>query len=289
MAEITADGIRFHVQRLPVHRPAGSTDRPMDPPTVVFVHGLIIDNMSSFYYTLANPAARAGADVILYDLRGHGGTERPRTGYSLEESVRDLIALLDAIRVTGPVHLVGNSFGGTIALALAMAHPDRVASLLLIDAAVVTEDWLKQTARRFAMDGPELLAELRGKGMQLRGDLLDRSAEPGRGADRFYAVIDAIINGTTLAADLLALQPFSSAGLRSIACPVVAVYGEKSDIIHHAYRLKHLLPNCDLTVVPNCSHFLLAESPGVVRELLLRRLIPDAVARRSPVGKASVR
>jgi pimeloyl-ACP methyl ester carboxylesterase len=289
MAEVTAGGIRFHIQRLPAHRLAGSTNRPTHPPTVVFVHGLVIDNMSSFYYTLANPAARAGADVILYDLRGHGGTERPRTGYSLEASVRDLIALLDAIGVTEPVHLVGNSFGGTIALALTMAHPDRVASLLLIEAAVVTEDWVEQTARMLAMDGPELLAVLRGKGLRLRGDLLDRRPEHGREVDRFYAVVDALLNGTTLAADLAAVQPFPSASLQSVACPVVATYGEDSDIIHHAYTLKHLLPNCDLTVVPNCSHFLLAEAPGAVRMLLLRWLSSDAVAKRMSVEKEPVR
>src|SRR6476659_2903719 len=133
MAKVTAGGIRFHVQRLPAHRPRASADHPADSPTVVFVHGLGFDNMSSFYFTLANPAARAGADVILYDLRGHGDTERPTTDYSVEASVRDLTALLDALGVTKPVHLVGNSFGGMVALALAMAHPTRVASLLLIE------------------------------------------------------------------------------------------------------------------------------------------------------------
>src|SRR4051812_21288804 len=99
MAEVIAGGVRFHVQQLPAHHPTGSTNHPAHPPVVVFVHGLGVDNMSSFYYTLANPAARAGADVILYDLRGHGHTERPPTGYSLEASVRDLTALLDALDV----------------------------------------------------------------------------------------------------------------------------------------------------------------------------------------------
>lgn len=276
MAEITAGGIRFHVQRLPAHRQTGSADRPPCPPTVVFVHGLVIDNLSGFYYTLANPAARAGADVILYDQRGHGGTERPGTGYSLEASVRDLTALLDAIGVTGPVHLVGNSFGGTVALALAMTHPDRVASLLLIEAAVVTEDWIAKLGRLIA------------QGMQLRGGLVDWRAEHGRRRYRIHSAIDALLNGTTLAADLRATQPFPSADLRSIACPVVAVYGENSDIIDHAYMLKHLLPNCDLTVVPNCTHFLLAEDPRVVRDLLLRQLASDAVAEPIP-EKAPVR
>ncbi|MGH8917452.1 MAG: alpha/beta fold hydrolase, partial [Actinomycetes bacterium] len=65
MAEIIARDVRFHVQQLaPGHRPS-QQEHP-----VVFIHGLGMDNLSSFYYTLANPVAHAGARVILYDLRG---------------------------------------------------------------------------------------------------------------------------------------------------------------------------------------------------------------------------
>jgi hypothetical protein len=56
MADIPANGIRFHVQRLgPSAPPAAGPG--WDGPTVVFVHGLVMDNLSSFYYTLAAPLA----------------------------------------------------------------------------------------------------------------------------------------------------------------------------------------------------------------------------------------
>src|SRR5947207_7958536 len=107
MAEVAARGLTFHVQRL------GSADARA---TVVFLHGLVMDNLSSFYFTLANPVAQV-ASVILYDLRGHGRSERPPDGYGLGEMVADLDALLDALGVARPVILVGNSFGGLLALA----------------------------------------------------------------------------------------------------------------------------------------------------------------------------
>ena len=69
-------------------------------------------------------------------LRGHGDTERPPTGYSAEAAVRDLTALLDALGVDQPVHLVGNSSGATVALAMAVTHPARIAKVLLIEALV---------------------------------------------------------------------------------------------------------------------------------------------------------
>ncbi|MGH3830835.1 MAG: alpha/beta fold hydrolase [Pseudonocardiaceae bacterium] len=282
MAEVTAGGIRFHVQRLPAHCLSESTDHPADSPTVVFVHGLVIDNMSSFYYTLANPAARAGADVILYDLRGHGATERPPTGYSVEASVADLIRLLDAMGVTRPVHLVGNSFGGMVALALAIAHPTRVASLLVIEAPIelptMTEDWEEQTARVLAAES-----------MELRRGLSDWRAQYGRKLHRVATSIDALVCDTTLVADLRAQRPLRRADLQSVICPVAAVYGDNSDIIHHGYTLMDLLPNCDLTVVPNCSHFLIVEAPGVLRDLLLRWLSSGAEAHLMPVKNALVR
>src|SRR5437764_271578 len=102
MADVVARGVRFHVQRL------GRGDR--GGATVVFLHGLVMDNLSSFYFTLANPVAQV-ADVMLYDLRGHGRSERPAAGYTLSDMVLDLEALLETAGIKGPIAIVGNSFG----------------------------------------------------------------------------------------------------------------------------------------------------------------------------------
>jgi pimeloyl-ACP methyl ester carboxylesterase len=265
MPEVSAGGIRFHVQRLPAHRPTGSADHPARPPIVVFVHGLGVDNMSSFYYTLANPAARGGADVILYDLRGHGGTERPPTGYSVESSVRDLTALLDALQVSRPVHLVGNSFGGTVALAMAITHPARIASLMLIEAVTEVADMSED-------ESVAHLGSLLAEGLKLRKFLSDGRTQHDRKLRRIYTALDALVNGTTFAADLQTQRPFRGADLRSVTCPVVTVYGENSDIIDQGYRLKHMLPNCNLTVVPECGHFLIVEAVSVLCDILLQWL-----------------
>ncbi|MFO0759254.1 MAG: alpha/beta fold hydrolase [Byssovorax sp.] len=93
MADITARGLRFHVQRLGAPQEGA--------PVVVFLHGLVMDNLSSFYFTLANPAAQLG-EVVLYDLRGHGKSARPAAGYGLDEMVADLDALLRALSSPRP-------------------------------------------------------------------------------------------------------------------------------------------------------------------------------------------
>jgi pimeloyl-ACP methyl ester carboxylesterase len=192
--------------------------------------------------------------------------------------VHDLVTLLDVLGVTRPVHVAGNSFGGTVALALAMTHPDRVASLLLIEAGVVYEDWVEQLDGQLA------------RGRQLKGaDLLALRAQHGRKAYRFYTTVDALVNGTTLVADLHATPFFSHDDLRSIDCPVVAAYGGNSEILHHAHILRRLLPKFDLRIVPHCSHSLLAEAPSVVRTVQSQWLTSCVMTERTPVEKASAR
>ena len=111
-----------------------------DNHTIVMLHGMVMDNLSSFYFTLANPAA-LDHEVILYDQRGHGRSERPPSGYSVADSVADLGAILDALDIDRPVVLLGNSYGGTVALEFALRHPARVAGVVLIEAHVAVDGW----------------------------------------------------------------------------------------------------------------------------------------------------
>ena len=73
--------------------------------------------------------------VISLDLPGFGLTRRMQGHWGLEGFARAVIALLDALGEQRPVHVMGNSLGGAVAMTLAANHPDRVASLLLVNSA----------------------------------------------------------------------------------------------------------------------------------------------------------
>jgi pimeloyl-ACP methyl ester carboxylesterase len=234
----------------------------------VFIHGLALDNLSSFYFTLANPVAHAGGDVILYDQRGHGLSECPRTGYRISDSVADLVSILDALGVDGPVHLVGHSYGGAIALTFALAYPERVASMLLIEAHVPVLGW-----------GAQMASDIR----KVEQDLIDTDWGRQMASIRKYARLAALghnlINGTSFMNDLLATEPLAERELRMFSPPVRAVYGEHSDVLHHAHLLGDLLPEYTLTVLPDLDHFVLMRDARVLRGIVL-----DWFAARTAVG-----
>ena len=252
MAEIIARGVRFHVQRLVARDQSSTLTRP-----VVFIHGLGLDNLSSFYYTLANPVAHGGATVILYDLRGHGLSERPRTGYQVTDSVADLAAILQTLNISGPVHLVGNSYGGTVALGFAVTYPERVASMVLIEAHVPVPGWAEQMA-----------TTVRGIGSDLSEGELGRWMAQNRKYARLAEFGKDLIHHTTFVTDLLATEPLAAQKLRIFTRPVLAVYGEQSDVIHHAHVLDGLLPHYTLTILPDVDHSVLPKATRMVRTIV---------------------
>ena len=254
MPDVVANGIRFNTQVL--H--GGSDDPDAAPrPQVVMLHGLVADNLSSWYYTIANPVAMV-ADVHLYDLRGHGRSEVPDSGYTVDEQVDDLEALLDAWGITGPVHLFGNSFGGVVSLALAHRHPERVASLFLIEAHFAVEGWGEHMAGSLALAAFGLDEDAVQTWLAENAD---------RKLSRLAKRSERFLTETSLIDDLQAEQPIG--WLREISCPTYAMYGAETDIMDRALELRDKVPGCELEIVPDCSHSLLTEQSGLVRDRAL--------------------
>jgi len=275
MAEVVARGLRFHVQRL-----GGG------PRTAVFIHGLVMDNLSSWFFTVANPVARV-ADVVLYDLRGHGKSERPRTGYRVEDMIADLDALLDALGLEGRrVELVGNSFGGLLAIAFALAHPERVSGLALVDANMSDEEW-----------GPGVAAKFRATGEE-RDRLIARYAyrwagrHSERKSTRLARTAEDLVYRTTLVDDLAASPPLTDEALGRIGCPVLALYGDRSELRDRAERLEHVLPRAEVRWFDGCTHLLLWEVPHRVEAALVEWMArppdeePGATAPAGPAASS---
>jgi len=116
---------------------------------IVFLHGLSANAHS--FDCITEAALSSRFRVLALDLRGRGASDKPLTGYSIQEHAADVIAWLDALNVDNVV-LAGHSYGGFLASYLAVHHSTRVSRLVLLDIA----DSAVRSARVAALLRPSL-------------------------------------------------------------------------------------------------------------------------------------
>jgi 3-oxoadipate enol-lactonase len=95
---------------------------------IVFLHPWTTNG--GIWYLQVFPFARTN-QVIVIDHRGHGRSDKPKSGYSIHEHAADVIAVLDATNVAQAV-FVGNSIGGMMVMQVNLDHPDRVIGNLIL-------------------------------------------------------------------------------------------------------------------------------------------------------------
>lgn len=98
-------------------------------PPLVLSHGFT-DN--GLIWTGLAHALEEQYDVIMYDIRGHGFSEAPETGYAMDDLVEDMVGLIRALELERPV-IMGHSLGGSICAALAAQYPDLPRKVVLVD------------------------------------------------------------------------------------------------------------------------------------------------------------
>jgi pimeloyl-ACP methyl ester carboxylesterase len=97
--------------------------------TVLCIHGITAN--CRCWDVLAS-ALSSEFRVLAMDLRGRGGSDKPASGYSVEQHCRDIVSVLDDLKITRPV-IMGHSLGAFIGIAFAAMYPDRIDRLVLFD------------------------------------------------------------------------------------------------------------------------------------------------------------
>jgi pimeloyl-ACP methyl ester carboxylesterase len=251
--DLNVRDLRFHVQQL----------GPTDGPKLVFVHGLVMDNLSSFYYTLAAPLARDGIHTILFDLRGHGLSARPATGYTPRERARDLLSILDSLAIDEPVYLLGNSYGGIVAMHTALLAPSRVGGVVLVEAAcagVPGEMWVEDIVNTLSVAALGLEFDRTQDQLRLLGQ---------RKVAKLAANADALLNGTSLIDDLVSGALVTEQDLKEVECPVLGVFGAESELVDAADELGRHVRDCEVHVIPGLGHTVLREATEDLLSLVL--------------------
>jgi len=258
MSFLSVDGLHLHYQVL----------EPLSPQpgvTIVFLHGLVMDNLSSWFFTVANAAAQK-ARVLLYDLRGHGMSGRPQQGYGINRHLDDLQTLLNHVAPNDQIILVGNSFGGLLALNFARFFSERTAGLILVDAQINDQAWRDDMLNSLRLEGDARNDKIAANFQNWLG------RHSVRKSNRLARNAHELVHETRLLDDLYASVYMDDADLESITAPVLAIYGEDSDIIGNANRLQKSLFNCRVQVMAGCTHSVLWEQTETLRDLILESL-----------------
>jgi len=297
MAEATLNGVNIAYQQMG------------EGPDLVLVHGLAASRAFWFLH-YAVPLSRYFR-ITLFDLRGHGYSGVPASGYDAVTMSRDLAALLDHLDISSCA-LVGHSYGGGVALEYAGRHPQRVSQLVIMDtkvnrlqpeqklsdspylspfeieiAAKSGHDWdqEKQVGLLFL----EVLARWRiGGGESATRDAFTPFGE-GRGAQRAAKQWLALLDTTGASSEFIAAG-LEAEAIAALPMPLLLIYGEHSRCLPTCRALQQLLPQAQLELIAQGGHFFPMSHAGAVRRRLARFLniaLPEAEAGSAASGDAS--
>ena len=249
---------------------------------LVLIHGLGA-NLAFWYPGIAGVLSRHYR-VIIYDLRGHGNSSMPDSGYTVADMTADLKALLAHLEVVS-AHIVGHSFGARIACQYAIAYPKQVNSLTIADTQfyclqprMQLRDWFYWHIwkEKLIEQGADLPSEDEFISFHLLTKLNQFSTESVDNIDKKLVRKPSLKNRVLgrrsqqkwqkLIDNTTATQEFDEDGIvatdfTSIFSPVLIIYGEYSPCLPTYWKLKELLPVCQSKIMPEVGHFHPAVQP----------------------------
>lgn len=215
------------------------------------------------------PALAERFRVYAPERRGHGRTHDLPGPVTSELMAQDTAAFLDELG-TGPVHLVGWSAGGTVALWLALRRPDLVRKLVLISSGVSRDGG--------TVADQELVSET---AVPLLDSMFRPQYEPlsPDGPEHFPVVFGKWLRMWREEPD------FGFESLARLSMPVLVMQGDDDGVrVEHSAAVATALPDAQLAVIPGTSHVAPLEKPALVNQLLLDFLAEEQVPKFMPLG-----
>ena len=264
MAKALVNGIQLHYQQFGEGTP------------LVMVHG-ITGNLAIWHLEIV-PALMNQYRITTYDLRGHGYSDVPPTGYTTADHAKDLKNLLDTLGIER-AHLMGHSFGADIALHFTILYPERVDRLVLVEPGIAAliplrerEDWpgWQYWREKLALGGVVVPPEKWYDAEYLVRASVGLPMLFGfrKGRARRAGPLVRLMDQTTAAKDYCELAGMTLDRIDQVGHQTLVLYGEDSVFIGTYEYLRDHLANSTCFLMENSEHFGPVERP----ELLLRHL-----------------
>jgi pimeloyl-ACP methyl ester carboxylesterase len=200
--------------------------------------------------------------VFLPERRGHGRTADVPGPTGFDVMAADMLAFMSAVGI-GPVHLVGWSDGGIVALEVALARPDVVRRLVLGGTAAHVDGYTTETKERMKTMTPDDLPAF----VRERYDTLSPDG-PGHFAVVFQKLME-----------VWRTQPrHDAAELARVTAPTLIMLGDKDVLtVEHAALMLRAMPNAQLAVIPGADHGVVFAKADLVNRLI-QDFLDDAQA-----------
>lgn len=236
---------------------------------VVLTHSFFCDG-TLFRHQVA--ALEKTHRVINIDLRGHGRSGPSETPFTIYDLADDVAAVLDAEGVASAVWM-GLSIGGFLSLRAALARPERVRALILLDTDAGPESaWkkLKYQVLKFGLKhlGPRAILPALLPFMLGRTTLRERPAIRGEYERKFLDMrVDSIRPGV----DAITARDDLLPRLSQIRVPTLVIVGEEDQPlpVWKSRRIADAIPGTELEIVPRAGHLASVENPEPVTEAVI--------------------
>jgi len=262
---------------LDIHYIASESESVNEKPTFVLLHGSLFNAFT--WNEVMNFFSERGR-VIAYDQIPYGLSEKlvagdwtERSPYTSEAAVDQLFLFLDALEVDKVV-LVGNSYGGTLAVQAALTQPERVEALILVDAAVYVQEempaWLLELPQVRRL-GPLFARQLGRSEAFIRQTYLN----PDKISDERMSL--TTIHTQVEDWDVALWEYLSAWGVDTpdfvphipdIQQPTLVITGDSDAVVpvSDSQRLDSGLPDSELVILPSCGHVPQEECPDAFEE-----------------------
>ncbi len=243
-------------------------------PVVYLLHGLTAKN-EDWGGTL-DILAKTGFHVYAFDMRGHGKSERPETGYTPEDHAGDIEACAQILGHSR-IHVVGHSTGGRNALVFAGLYPARAWTLTIIDQTLTADpdSWKKYEERYKQFPTPfkdekalvKFLEKYFKKDEKRQVYYKGQFQKDEQGRWDWNYSTKAAWETQRLGRAKEAYEWFAK-----VECPILFIKGGNSAYVppDEAEKIKGLMPNGQMVVVPNAEHAVFRDNP----EGFLKVLVP---------------